>query len=90
MSLKVASGTVSLMRGGTSWRLAMASMSVGICMQCVRLRSTMWMTEKPSVASRMAALAAVKPKRCQGVRSTKLASSMTENLWVSMERLVRA
>jgi len=50
----------------------------------------MWMTEKPSVASRMAALAAVKPKRCQGVRSTKLASSMTENLWVSRERLVRS
>lgn len=34
------------------------------------------------MASRMAALAAVKPKRCHGVKSTKLASSMTENLWV--------
>lgn len=44
------------------------------------------------MTSRMAELAAVKPNRCQGVKSTKLASSMTEKVWVSMGagRLVRA
>ena len=42
------------------------------------------------MASKTAALAAVKPKRCHGVRSTKLASSMMLNLCVSMERLVPA
>lgn len=56
--------TVSLMKGGPSGRLASESIRVGICMQWVTLKSTMWMMEKPSTASIMAALAAEKPNLC--------------------------
>ncbi|KAJ0867475.1 hypothetical protein HanRHA438_Chr12g0563621 [Helianthus annuus] len=79
----VAPAIVSLTSGGPSDSFpAIASIKVGICMQCVRLKSIMWTVEYPSMASSMAALAAVNPNRCHGVKSTKLASSMMENLCV--------
>ncbi|KAK8710894.1 hypothetical protein V6N13_146203 [Hibiscus sabdariffa] len=48
------------------------------------------MIEYPSIALSIAAFSVVKPNRCHGVKSTKLANSMTEKVWVSIERLQRA